>query len=280
MDSLQITGSFKLRGVMNFLLRYKEKNGSLPQKIVCYTTGNHGIAASYAAQLFNIELRVYIPNNVLEVKKQLLNCYKNTEVIIVNSRQKAEELTAKDAKENGYCYLATSDDMDILNGAATCFYEAALQMKKQNFVPNKLFVPCGGGGLVTSSYLAKNELKLDTDIIACEPFDASDLYLSKQNNNLFKFPYSPVTIADGLKALCISNLAFQYINKINSVIRVKENRIRENLNMLNKVLPSKIEPSSAVAFAGLIDFIKRNNIKNENILVIITGGNVKPFRLN
>ena len=72
MDAMQKTGSFKLRGVLNHLLAMKE-NGNIPSKIVAYSTGNHALAMSHAAKLFGIHARVYLPENVSPIKKELQN---------------------------------------------------------------------------------------------------------------------------------------------------------------------------------------------------------------
>lgn len=66
-ESLQKTGAFKVRGVLNHLLELKEQ-GKLPDKTVGYSTGNHGIGLAYASKLFGIKTRIYLPLNTSDRK--------------------------------------------------------------------------------------------------------------------------------------------------------------------------------------------------------------------
>jgi threonine dehydratase len=88
MDAVQKTGAFKIRGVMNHLLALKEQN-KLPKAIVAYSTGNHALAMSYAAKLFGIKARVYLPRNVSPIKKRIADYY-GAEVMEVSSREIAD----------------------------------------------------------------------------------------------------------------------------------------------------------------------------------------------
>lgn len=88
-ESLQKTGAFKVRGVLNHLLELKEQ-GKLPEKIVGYSTGNHGIGLAYAGKLLGIKARIYLPLNTSHVKQQAVIHY-GGEVIYTDTRQEAEK---------------------------------------------------------------------------------------------------------------------------------------------------------------------------------------------
>ena len=115
-DALQKTGAFKIRSVLNHLLELQER-GQLPNKIVAYSTGNHALAMSYAAKLFGICARVYLPQNVSPIKKQIAVEY-GAQVVEVATRAKAEELARKDGNLDFY-YLHPSDNDETIAGAGT-----------------------------------------------------------------------------------------------------------------------------------------------------------------
>ncbi len=272
MDAVQKTGAFKIRGVLNHLLALKEKN-KLPQKIVAYSTGNHALAMSYAAKLFDIKARVYLPKNVSPIKKRIADYY-GAEVVEVDTREKAEELAKHDG-ENGFHYLHPSDDDETIAGAGTMCYEALLEMLQMGLKPDAIFGPCGGGGLLAGSYLAKELLSPTTELHGVEPKSANDAFQSLENNSVFRFKDSPETIADGLRALSVSKRTLEYLKKLDGFHLADEKSIRYWTSWLIQMMKVTCEPSSAISMSAAHAWLK-NNAKGKVILILITGGNVDP----
>ncbi len=266
LDNLQKTGSFKVRGAFNHLLSLEEK-GNLPKKVVVVTSGNHGIAVSYICQKLGINCLVYVSKNT---PKSKINAIKNygAEVIITEKRSQANQL-AEDKIKEGYHFIHPSADDLVIAGQGSIFLESLEEIDRIDTV----FAPCGGGGLISGIYLASQNAKNKPKIFAVEPEIANDAYLSVKNNKIFAFDESPKTIADGVRTLAIKENTFQYLKKIDGIITVSEEKIESWTYELNKILEGKIEPTSACSMAGCEKWIKENNIKNQNILIIISGGN-------
>jgi len=277
MDALQKTGAFKIRGVLNNILLFQEQN-KMPDKIVSYSTGNHGLAMSYVGQLFNIQVRVYLPKNVSLIKKHIARYY-GAEVIEVETRGKAEEL-AKFDEEKGYCYLPPSDDDSIIAGAGTMCYEALEDLNKLDIKPDAIFAPCGGGGLLSGTYLAKELLSKNSQLHGVEPQIADDAYRSVKSNEIFRFNSSPETIADGLRALSISNRSLNYLRKLDDFHLVDEESIKYWTAWLIQMTKITCEPSSAISMGAVHNWLNKNSYKNKRILVLITGGNIDPELYN
>ena len=272
MDAVQKTGAFKIRGVLNHLLALKER-GNMPQKIVAYSTGNHALAMSYAAKIFSIHARVYLPKNVSPVKKRIAEYY-GAEVVVVDSRQQAEEAAKSDGKEN-FHYLHPSDDDFTIAGAGTMCYEALLDLEKLGEKPDAIFGPCGGGGLLAGSYLAKQLLSPTTELHGVEPEIANDAYQSLNSAEIFRFKESPNTIADGLRTLSVSNTTLKYLKKLDGFHLASEESIRYWTAWLVQMIKVTCEPSAAISMAAAHSWLQKSQ-KNKVILVLITGGNVDP----
>ncbi len=271
-DAVQKTGAFKIRGVLNHLLTLKER-GNMPQKIVAYSTGNHALAMSYVAKMFGIHARVYLPKNVSAVKKRIAEYY-GAEVVEVDSRQQAEEATKSDSKESFY-YLHPSDDDFTIAGAGTMCYEALLDLEKFGVKPDAIFGPCGGGGLLAGSYLAKQLLSPATELHGVEPKIANDAYQSLNSARIFRFKESPNTIADGLRALSVSNRTLKYLKKLDGFHLASEKSIRYWTAWLVQMMKVSCEPSAATSMVAAHSWLQKNS-KNKDILVLITGGNIDP----
>lgn len=273
MDSMQITGAFKIRGVLNFLLSMKEKT-NLPTKIVAYSTGNHALAMAYAAKMLNIIARVYLPKNVSLIKKNIA-AYYGAEIIEVDTRQQAEDLALHDSL-NGFTYLHPSDNDLTIAGAGTMCFEALLEMQTMNIFPDYIFAPCGGGGLLAGSYLAKDLLSPNTKLHGVEPLTANDAHKTLESGSLFRFKNSPDTVADGLRALSVSMRTLEYLKKLDGFHLVSEESILFWTAYLIQEMKQPCEPSAAISIAAAHEMIKVNNIHGKKILILITGGNIDP----
>lgn len=272
MDAMQKTGAFKIRGVLNHLLALKEKN-MMPTKIVAYSTGNHGIAMAYAAKIFGIHARIYLPKNVSPTKKRIAE-YHGAEVIETNTRADAETLAKHDG-ETDYHYLHPSDDDMTIAGAGTMCYEALKELQENNQTPDAIFGPCGGGGLLSGSYLAKELLSPKSELHGVEPTVANDAYQSLHNKKIFRFTDSPNTIADGLRALSVSERTLNYLRKLDNFHTVDEEEIRYWTAWLIQMMKVTCEPSAATGMAAAHSWLKTQP-KNQTVLILITGGNIDP----
>ena len=268
-DSLQKTGSFKVRGSLNHLLELKENN-KLPEKVVAYSTGNHGIGLSFASQLLGIKARIYLPKNTSFIKQQAAKYY-GAEVIYTDTRQEAEIKSKLDG-DNGYYYLHPSDSDSTIEGVGTMCYEA---LKQLQFCPDAIFASCGGGGLISGSYLAKELLSPSSLLIGCEPLNANDAFLSIQQNQIYRFTDSPNTVADGLRTLAISPRTFNYIKKLDDFFLVDEYSICYWTAWLSHLLKIASEPSCSLNMFGVQSWLKKQD-KSKKILVLISGGNIGP----
>lgn len=265
LDSEQVTGAFKIRAVLNHLLILQEKS-ILPKKIVGYTTGNHGLAMGYCASLFNIHARIYVPNYVSIFKAELIKQYP-VELIYTNTRKEAEERALSDA-EQGFYYLHPSNSEASIAGSGTMCYEALGQVGNIDAI----FASCGGGGLLSGTYMASKLLSPSTLVYGSEPCNANDAYLSVKSGQIYKFKSSPSTIADGLKALSVSEKTYEYLKKLDDIILVDDDKINYWTKFCYETLNLLVEPSCAINLEAARIWSAQQNTK-KRILVLISGKN-------
>ncbi len=266
-EGLQKTGAFKIRGALNHLLSLKER-GELPPHVVTYSTGNHGIAVAYCAKLLNINARIYLPSNTCRVKQEQAISF-GGQIIITQSRIEAENRAHYDGL-NGLYYLHPSDSMSTIEGHATLCFEALTQSEDKI---DAIFASCGGGGLLSGCYLAKERFDSSIKVIGVEPEIAGDAYRSRNTGEIYQFTHSPNTIADGLRTLRLSKRTFEYIKKLDDFVLVSEDEIKYWTIWLMHLLKILCEPSCATSMAGAYKWIKAQDAR-KNILIIISGGNI------
>jgi threonine dehydratase len=193
------------------------------------------------------------------------------EVIVCEKRAEANKMAEEKQKE-GYFFIHPSDNDDLICGEGS----AALEAIEEAGEFDAIFAPCGGGGLISSCYLAASEQKNPAQVFGCEPTNANDAAISLREGKIFHFADSPNTIADGVRTLAVSPRCFHYLKKLAGILEISEEEILVWQKKFQEVFAMKIEPTSALAFAGAAKFLQKNpQEKNPKILVIISGGNLE-----
>jgi threonine dehydratase len=265
-DSLQKTGSFKVRGVVNTLLALQEHR-ELPEHIVAYSSGNHGLAIAWAAKKFGIKATIFLASYTSPVKIQACLGY-GAEVVLTDTRAEAEELS-RGIGANGAYFLHPSDNDLVIAGNGTACFEA-LQVVAE---PSAIFAPCGGGGLLSGTLLASRLVSPRTKVFAGEPLQANDAAQSCRALNIMRFDESPPTIAEGARTLAITPRTFQYLQQLDGFVEVEEEEIIYWTIWLTHLLKVTIEPTAAIAMAAAYKWLGLQGVK-QRVLVIISGGNI------
>lgn len=266
-EGIQKVGAFKSRGALNTLLHLKEQ-GKLPQEVVAFSSGNHAQAVAWAARKLGIKATIIVPSVASPIKVAATRSY-GAEVIITKERQEAEDLAHEKAKTA--FLLPPYDHDDVIAGQGTAAFEA--WTKEGGF--DAVFAPCGGGGLISGTYLATRLFSDKAKVFACEPLMANDAADSYKTGIIRRFEKSPMTIADGTRTLSVSERTFQYIKKLNGFYEISEEEIIYWTQWLTHLLKINLEPTCALGMAGAYKYIKEGN-SGTKILVIVSGGNIDP----
>lgn len=265
-ESLQKTGAFKVRGALNTLLSLKEQQ-LLPQKVVAFSSGNHAQAVAWAARQLGVEVTIYLPGFVSAIKKQATESYGAT-VIVTKTRQEAENYCADAVKQGAY--LIPPFDMDtVIAGQGT----ACLEALEDGANPDAIFVPCGGGGITSGTYLAAQLLAPNALVYAGEPKQANDAARSYKEGRIIGFDAPPSTIADGVRTPRISERTFSYIKQLSGFYEIEEEEIIYWTQWVMHLLKISCEPTSAVAMAAAYAWLKEQKTP-KRVLVMLSGGNI------
>lgn len=266
-EGLQTTGAFKARGALNTLISLKEQK-NLPKEIVTFSSGNHAQAVAWAGRKLGVKATIFLPACTSKIKQQATISYGAT-VINTANRIEAEERTAEMAGKGAYFIHPYDNDM-VIAGQGTACFEAL-----QDFKPHAIFAPCGGGGLLSGTYLASQLLSRETLVFAGEPAQANDATLSYRAGKIIGFKDSPLTIADGARALTISERTFHYLRHLDGFYEVSELEIYYWTQWLIHLLKIAVEPTSALAMGAAYKWILEQS-EPQKILIILSGGNIAP----
>jgi threonine dehydratase len=142
-----------------------------------------------------------------------------------------------------------------------------------NVEPDIVLCCCGGGGLIAGISTAIRGKFLKTKIYSVEPEHFDDTKKSLEKNEIVSNLMNNNSICDALLAEKPGSITFE-INKLNltSGLTVSDNESLIAMNTAYKHFKIVLEPGGAVALAAAL--LKKVDIKNKNVLVIASGGNV------
>jgi threonine dehydratase len=192
LESLQVTGSFKIRGALAAVdaAHRVDPNGA----VITASAGNHGLGIAHAASLLGVRATVVVPANASVAKVKKLSTYK-IELIQFGSSYDEAQSHAKDlADERSIRFISPFNDSDVIAGQSTIFDE----MLRQAPAIEHVVVSVGGGGLISGTLLSRDaQDRSDIRVTGVQPEESAALYHVLRGATMSDIVHNP-TIADGL----------------------------------------------------------------------------------
>ncbi len=264
----QLTGSFKIRGAFSKFLSLRQSQGSIPQ-VVAASTGNHAAAVCHAAQEFDCQPILFVPETITSTKLEKLKA-SQAEVRIAGEQSGETELLALAwAEEKGIPMIHPYNDPEVIAGQGTLGKE----LLDQNPELQRIFIPAGGGGLISGVGSYIKTLNPDIEIIGVQPANASELSESLKLGK--PVPVSTrATISDGTAGgLDPQSITLDLCRKfVDRFILVTEQEIISSMKLLYRHAGIQAEPSAALATAGIIKV--KSELAGDKCASIVCGGNI------
>jgi threo-3-hydroxy-L-aspartate ammonia-lyase len=271
-ESLQPTGSFKLRGAYNAISaagRDAREHG-----VIAHSSGNHGQAVAYAAARLGVRAVVVVPSTAPKVKTDAIEYY-GAELVTVAPTMSArvaatEELVAR----HGYVLIPPFDDRRVIAGQGTIGLEIAADCPQVD----QVVVPISGGGLISGIAAAIRASCPDAAVIGVEPELAADARDSFRRGERVAWPAADVqhTIADALRVEQVGVLPFAHIRQlVTDIVTVTEDEMRTAVRLLATQARLVAEPGGAAAVAACL-FRPAGLPAASMPVAVLSGGNIDP----
>ena len=269
-EHLQHTGSFKLRGALNRLLRLTAEERAAG--VLAASTGNHGQGVALAAQLTGAQARVFVPESASPVKLEAMALL-GAEIETVAGDGLAAELAARaEAEATGRVFISPYNDPDVVAGQGTVGLELAEQLPDLDTV----FVAVGGGGLISGVAAALKARRPALKVVGCWPANAPALQVCLERGAIGPVPESP-TLSDGTAGgVEAGAITFELARAlVDEHVLVDEDQIRSALRELAVRERWMVEGSAAVALAGCL---AGDPAGRGRAAVVLCGRNIDPDR--
>jgi threonine dehydratase len=267
LESHQITGSFKLRGAMNRLLSLSREERT--RGVVTASSGNHAGAVAYSLAELGGSGIIYLPKTVSKAKVEALEPY-GCELRFVGSDSVEGELAAKRvATEEGILYVSPYSDPKVIAGQGTI----AVELERQLESFDSVFVPVGGGGLVSgiAGYLKARSPSVR--VVGCQPENSAVMYESLAAGRILELESRP-TLADGTAGgLDPDAITFPICQRdLDDMVLVSEEEIADAMRLVIEKHSMLIEGAAALSIAAFLK--KKADFAGQTVVLILSGKKV------
>lgn len=263
LESLQVTGSFKVRGAFNHVLVLRDQ---CEGGIITASSGNHGQAVAYVAKALGVRAVVVVPEDVAAAKAEGITGYGAGLIRFGRYSEErvghAKELAAR----RGLHYVPPFDDPLIIAGQGTAGLEIIEQVPEVGVVA----VPVSGGGLISGIATAVKAARPHVKVVGVEPQEARRFAESRATGHPVTLPQAR-TIADGLRVLTPGRVTWDVTNQVvDEFVGVDDDAILAAMRRLAFEGHVIAEPSGAASVAYALA------AGATDMVAVVSGGNVDP----
>ncbi|XP_037012156.1 L-serine dehydratase/L-threonine deaminase [Artibeus jamaicensis] len=201
MDSAQPSGSFKIRGIGHLCQKWAEQGC---EHFVCFSAGNAGMAAAYAARKLGIPATIVVPNTTPALTIERLKGEGATVKVAGEMLDEAFELAKALVNNNpGWVFIPPFDNPLIWEGHTSIVKELKETLAAK---PGAIALSVGGGGLLCGVVQGLQEVGWgDVPVIALETMGAHSFHTAASAGKLISLPQ----VTSVAKALCVKTVAAQ-----------------------------------------------------------------------
>ncbi|HYF98947.1 MAG TPA: threonine ammonia-lyase [Candidatus Saccharimonadales bacterium] len=272
LECLQKTGSFKVRGAMlkiNNLPHDLKKQG-----VIAASAGNHAQAVAFASSIQKISSVIVMPKNASPSKILATRSYGAEVILEGNNYDESAEYVEEHAKKENRTVIPAFNDAEIISGQGTI----GLEILEDLADVDEVYVPVGGGGLISGIAIALKSYKPRVKVIGVESSSFPTLKESINKGKILKVR-SGHTIADGISIKTPGDLTFDLVKKyVDEIVLVDDSSIVKTMFLLMERSKIVAEAAGAASLAYLISLPKIQK-KDKNIVSIVSGGNVDMYLL-
>ncbi|MDX1610336.1 MAG: threonine ammonia-lyase, biosynthetic, partial [Halofilum sp. (in: g-proteobacteria)] len=179
-------------------------------------------------------------------------------------------------QEKGFPFIHPFDDPDTIAGQGTIGMELCRQFGEDL---HAVFVPIGGGGLISGIAAFLKYLRPETRIIGVEPEDAASMYTSLERGRRTRLKHVGI-FADGVAVAQPGKETYRLVRKyVDEVVLVSTDEICAAIKDIFGDTRTLAEPAGAIGVAGMKKYIERDALSGQNLISIVCGANINFDRL-
>lgn len=268
-ENLQATGSFKVRGALNWVRTASDAD--LANGLITVSAGNHALALAWAARERGVPVTVVMPEGSSTLKIRGTEAF-GARVVIHGRIAEAVAHMHRLREEHGFTLVHPYNDPRVMTGQGTVGLEILRQLPEAA----RILCPIGGGGLISGIGLAVKALRPDLELIGVEPAGAATMRNAWNHQDASAALERVETIAASLAPVVVGEHTYAASRQVvDDIVTVGEDSIREATRKILLRGRLYVETGCSVGIAALLEGAVPVRPDRPTVAVL-TGGNMDP----
>ena len=266
--------SFKCRGAYNKMASLTP--AQLRKGVITASAGNHAQGVALAAKRLRAKAVIVMPRTTPQIKVDAVRNLGGKAVLHGDNYDAAYAHARELEKKQHLTFVHPYDDPEVIAGQGTVAMEL---LKQHTGALHAVFVPVGGGGLISGIALYIKKMRPSVKIIGVEPAGADAMTRSLKAGKRIMLDHVDI-FADGVAVRQVGKETFRLCRQyVDEMVTVSNDEICAAIKDVFEDRRSILEPAGALAYAGLKRYVEKKRLKGKNLIAIASGANVNFDRL-
>ena len=273
-EDMQPVFSFKLRGAHNKIVGLSEE--ARARGVICSSAGNHAQGVALAARELGVHAVIVMPATAPSIKVEAVRALGGEVILYGDTYDDAQDHALTLTEVEGLTFVHPFDDPDVIAGQGTI----AMEIHRQHRGPiDAIFVPVGGGGLISGIGLYTKALFPDIRIVGVEPLESASMSAALAEGR-------PVALrqvggfADGVAVRRVGDETFRICQEVvDEIILVSTDETCAAIKDIFEDTRMLVEPAGALAVAGAKRYMQSHHLRDASLVTINCGANINFDRL-
>lgn len=267
LENFQISGSFKLRGVMNKLLSLSEDDRR--KRLVAASTGNHGAAFAHGVNSLGLDGLLFLPTNAAPAKLAAIEASGIPFELIGDDCVVTENHAHTYAESNDFVWVSPYNDPAVVAGQGTIGPELREQVEGLEAV----LAPVGGGGLIGGIAGFFKTTDASVEIIGCEPTASAVMAESVAAGEIVDIPSLP-TLSDATAGgIEEGSVTFEVCrDHVDRWERVTEDEIAAAIRFLHRHEDMVVEGGAVLGAAVMLR--RPEDLRGKTVAIVVSGSKI------
>jgi threonine dehydratase len=273
-EDLQAVFSFKLRGAYNKMAGLPREK--LRKGVIAASAGNHAQGVALAAQKLGCRATIVMPVTTPRIKVDAVASRGARVVLKGDSYDEAYAHAMRLRRRLGLNFVHPYDDPEVIAGQGTI----GMEILRQSTRPiDAVFVPVGGGGLISGIAAYLKRLAPGIRVVGVEPTDADAMARSLKAGRRVKLEHVGL-FADGVAVKQVGKETFRLCRKlVDEMVLVDTDEICAAIKDVFEDTRVVLEPAGALAIAGAKAWVERHGARGKTLVAVASGANTNFDRL-
>ena len=272
-EDLQPVFSFKLRGAYNKMAGLPKPR--LARGVIAASAGNHAQGVALAAQRLGCKAVIVMPVTTPRIKVDAVAA-RGAEVVLHGDSYVEAYRHALIKARRGLAFVHPYDDPEVIAGQGTI----GMEILRQHAAPiDAIFVPVGGGGLISGIAAYVKRVRPAVKIIGVEPIDAAAMTESLKKGRRVRLDQVGL-FADGVAVKEVGKETFRLCRRlVDDMVLVDSDQMCAAIKDVFEDTRVVLEPAGALAVAGAKAWVGRHGARGKTLVAVASGANTNFDRL-